>query len=254
MSDTWLLRPAARPQAGARLFCFPYAGAGASAFGRWHLHLPQDVELWAVQLPGRETRLRELPLRDLGAVADEIARRMLPLLDRPFAVFGHSMGALTAFETVRRLRAHALAPSVLFVSGKGAPHCQSIREELGELSDDDFIAAIDRLYGGVPTLLKDDPEFRQLYLPALRADVAAVCHHRHTEAPPLECSLHVLGGQSDRTAPPESLDAWRRYTVGEFRVHLFPGDHFFVQTARVAVLDLVAAELAQRGARQAVRQ
>ncbi len=214
-------------------------------YARWPEHLPADAEAWAVQLPGRETRLREQPIKDLAAIADEVARRIAPLRDRPFAFFGHSMGALIAFEAARRLRDRGQAPAMLFASGRQAPHLSQRRERLEGLSDDEFISAIARLFGGVPAVLREDPAFRELYLPPLRADVAAVSQYRPSDGPALECPIHALGGMSDGSAPRESLHAWSRHTSSRFEVHLFPGDHFFVSTARAAVLSVVAAEVAR---------
>ena len=253
-NDPWLIRPVSRASAEVRLVCFPNAGAGASAFARWHLLLPPSVELWVVQLPGRENRHREPFLTDLRTISDAITSSIVPLADRPLALFGHSMGAVTAFETAKRLRARGVRLSALFLSGRGAPHWPNPSEDLDQLSDDDFIAAVDHRYGGVPALLKEDVEFRQLYLPVLRADIAAVSHHRDTEAPPFECPVHVLGGTGDVTAPREALEGWRRHGVGEFKVHLFPGGHFFVQTATGAVLELLAAELARAARRETANQ
>lgn len=240
---SWLVRPLSRPQAAIRLLCFPFAGAGPSAFALWAYWLPSSVELWVVQLPGREARLRELPLTDLGSISEEVAWSVEPLFDRPVAFFGHSMGALTAFETAKRLRTLGVTPAALFLSGKGSPNGPDPLEGIDQLPDDEFITAIDGRYGGVPALLKDDAEFREIYLPALRADIAAVSRYRPTDALPFECPLHVLGGMSDQTASRDSLEGWSSETVGRFKVHMFPGGHFFVQTARAAILDLLASEL-----------
>jgi medium-chain acyl-[acyl-carrier-protein] hydrolase len=207
--------------------------------------MPADVETLAVQLPGRETRLRERPMNNIGAIADEVALRIAPLLDRPFAFFGHSMGALVAFETAKRLGLAGKTAAMLFVSGREAPHLSLDRERFEDLPDDEFIGAMDRKYGGVPALLKEDQEFRDLYLPPLRADVAAVTQYRHAGGPPLTCPIHVLGGVSDCSAPAESLSAWEQHTTDRCTVHLFPGGHFYVNTARAAVVGAVATELSR---------
>jgi medium-chain acyl-[acyl-carrier-protein] hydrolase len=183
-------------------------------------------------------------MKDLHAIANEVTRLIQPLLDRPFAFFGHSMGALVAFETARRLRDQGNGPQALFLSAREAPHLSKGREPLESLPDDEFIDAMDRIYGGVPAILREDFEFRDIYLPPLRADVTAVSHYRLIEGIPLDCPIHVLGGLSDRSVSRESLNAWDRHTAGRFGVHLFPGDHFYVNTARVAVISVVAAELA----------
>lgn len=244
LTSRWFTRLRARPEARLRLVCFSSAGAGASAFARWPEHLPPDVEAWAVQLPGRETRRLERPMTDLGAIVDEIEEHIQPLLDLPFAFFGHSMGALAAFETVRRLGENGQDAAMLFVSGRIAPHLSRQAEDLDVLSDEDFIGLMDRRFGGIPSLLKEDMEFRELYLPPLRADASAVSRYVHEDGPPLACPIYALGGVDDRSVPREALDAWDRHTTGGFSAHMFPGDHFYLQTARAALLGRISAGLA----------
>ena len=243
MTTQWLFCSQSRPQARLRLFCFPSAGNGASAYARWHLELPPWVEVWAVQLPGRETRLREAPLTELSSIVREVASELRPLLTVPFAFFGHSMGAWVAFETARLLATDGIEPGLLFVSGKSAPHLPDARDGVEGLTDDEFLAAMEQLYGGIPALFRTDPEFRQLYLPPLRADVSALLRHVHEVGPPLTCPLHALGGVDDASLTRESLAEWSQHTTGPFAAHFYPGNHFFVQTARSQVLALVSDHL-----------
>jgi surfactin synthase thioesterase subunit len=189
--------------------------------------------------------LRESPLTDLSSLVHQVATQVRPLLTVPFAFFGHSMGAWVAFETARQLAADGLEAGILFVSGKSAPHLPDTREGVEALTDDEFIAAMDRLYGGIPALFKTDPEFRALYLPPLRADVTALVRHAYQDGPPLTCPLHALGGVEDASMTRESLAAWSQHTTGPFAAHFYPGNHFFVQTARSQVLALVSDRLAQ---------
>jgi len=245
LTSRWFTRLRPRPEARVRLVCFSSAGAGASAFARWPDLLPAEVEVWAVQLPGRETRRLERPMADLVSIVDEIEEHVQPLLDLPFAFFGHSMGALAAFETVRRLSANGQDASMLFVSGRIAPHLSRVAEDLDALSDEAFIDLMDKRFGGIPSLLKEDMEFRELYLPPLRADAAAVSRYVHIDGPPLDCPIYALGGVDDRSVPRSALDAWDRHTASEFSTHVFPGDHFYIQTARAAVLSRISSGLAQ---------
>lgn len=245
MTTQWFNCSQPRPQARLRLICFPSAGNGASAYARWPLEFPASVEVWAVQPPGRETRLREAPIAHLSTIAHEVATQVRPLLDLPVAFFGHSMGAWVAFETARLLAADGLEPRMLFVSGKSAPHLRDKREGIDGLTDDDFLDAMDQLYGGIPALFRSDPEFRELYLPPLRADVSTLLRHVHVESAPLTCELHALGGLGDTSLTREELTAWRQHTTGTFGTHFFPGNHFFVQSARAEVIALVSGRLAR---------
>jgi medium-chain acyl-[acyl-carrier-protein] hydrolase len=189
--------------------------------------------------------LREAPIAHLLSIAHEVAAQVRPLLDLPVAFFGHSMGAWVAFETARLLAADGLEPRILFVSGKSAPHLRDRRQGVDGLSDDAFLDAMDELYGGIPALFRTDPEFRSLYLPPLRADVATLLRHVHVESAPLTCELHALGGLGDTSLTREDLAAWRRHSTGEFATHFFPGNHFFVQSARTDVIALVSGRLAR---------
>ncbi len=245
VASNWFIRLRPRPDAKIRLLCFPSAGAGASVYGRWSEHLPNEIEAWAVQLPGRETRRQEQSLTDIQAIADDCARLMQPILDRPYALFGHSMGALAAFEVARRLTAIGRQPLALFVSGRAAPHNSRGYEGIEELADDDFITRMDTMYGGVPELLKTDAEFRDLYLPPLRADVTAVARYKPSAETPNSFPIHVLCGTEDRSIERAALEAWESYAAGEFRLHMFPGDHFYVYSRREPVIALVSSALTQ---------
>ena len=243
--SNWFIRLRPRPDAKIRLICFPSAGAGASVYGRWSEHLPQEIEAWAVQLPGRESRRREPSLTDIQAIADDCARLIQPVLDRPYALFGHSMGALAAFEVARRLSAAGREPLALFASSRAAPHLSRGYENIEALGDDEFITQMDTMFGGVPDLLKTDAEFRDLYLPPLRADVTAVARYRPSSETPNSFPIHVLGGSEDHSVTRAALEAWESYAAGEFRLHMFPGDHFYVYSRREPVIALVSSALAQ---------
>jgi surfactin synthase thioesterase subunit len=226
-----------------RLICFPSAGAGASVFGRWAEHLPPDVDLWTLQLPGREARRNEALLSDIHDIADRLAPLVEPLLDVPFAFFGHSMGALIAYELTRRLATRGRAPMAVFISGRMAPHIVRVTKPVESFTDDEFIAEMDRQYGGVPELLRTDMEFRELYLPPLRADVGAVTRYRVVSRERLTMPLHVIGGEQDRSASRAQLDEWQPYAAGDFKVHMFPGDHFHLYARREPVIAMVARAL-----------
>jgi surfactin synthase thioesterase subunit len=245
MTGAWLLRPAARPQAGARLFCFPYAGVGGSVYRLWPAGLPVELEVCAVQLPGRENRLRETAVDSIPALVDLLVPALLPHLDRPFAVFGHSMGAVLASEFVRALASGGgPLPRHLIVSGRRPPHMPGPESPLHGLPDAEFVAEINRRYGGIPVAVMEHADLVELLLPSLRADMTAIETHRPKPRPPLPCPISVFAGSHDRLTPRDHLEAWRGETLNTFRVRVFPGDHFYLNVRRDDVLADLSVTLA----------
>lgn len=229
--------------ARVRLFCFPHAGAGVAAYRAWRPLLPPDVELALVHLPGREARLAEPPATSMDALLDDLAPALAPHAARPYALFGHSMGALLAHETARRLLAAGHAPPArLFVSGHRAPHLPDPRGALHERPDRELLPELERL-GGTPRELLDHPEMMALVLPVFRADLALCASRPRAPAPPLPCAITAFAGADDPVAPPASVGAWDSYGSG-FRLHVLPGGHFFVQAGAREVLRIVASDLA----------
>jgi medium-chain acyl-[acyl-carrier-protein] hydrolase len=244
-SNAWTLVQPARAAPRARLFCFPYAGAGATVFHGWSAALPPDVEVIAIKLPGRESRLRERAftrMEDLIAVLREV---VAGALDLPYALFGHSMGARIAFELARALRDAARpAPLHLYVSGCRAPQVPRNRATVHDRSDDDLRAELRAVYDA-PAALLDDPELAAIYLPILRADLTLHETHPHRVAAPLAAPLTAFGGADDPIVRPADLDAWAEHTRAGFDVAIFPGGHLFVRSARAAVLARLAEDLAR---------
>jgi surfactin synthase thioesterase subunit len=255
---TWLPVEPSR-DAPLRLFCFPHAGAGAGAYRPWSATLARaGIDVCPVQPPGREGRFREAPYDAVGPLVDDLAPVLEPYLDRPYALFGHSMGALIAFELAHRLREIA-APVHLFVSGRIAPQLRDPRPRLYDLPDAQLIARL-RALGGIPSGLLDARELIAMQLPLLRADLALNERYEYpavpSEAPgpsvgaktrglrrSLDVPLSAYGGVSDPKVSADELRAWHEQTTGLFRVQLLAGGHFFVQTAQPVLLRSVAAAL-----------
>ena len=230
---------------GIPLVCLPYAGGGASIFRAWKRSPPPGIEICPLQLPGREGRLREAPHRCVETLVAEILPPLRPLIGRPFALFGHSMGALIAFELARRLRAEgAPVPAHLFVSGHRAPQLPNPRSPLAHLPDAAFLAELRTRYDGVPAEVLRHPDLMALLLPCLRADLALVEDYQCDVAEPLACPISVYGGEDDPVANEAELAAWRAQTRGEFTLTRFAGTHFFIRSAREELLAALSRELA----------
>lgn len=247
----WLRKLSTPPNASLRLVCFPYAGAGASVFRNWTALLPADTELWAIQLPGRESRFIEPPVDRMEPIVKSVASEFLQLPEKPFAFFGHSMGALIAFETVRLLREQRTClPVCLFVSGNRPPQSQEMAPRTYDLPEKEFLEAIQRMNGTPPEIL-NDPELMELLLPVMRADLAVCQTYRYVAAQPLACLIVAFGGQDDPDAPPELLAAWAEQTEREFRPVILPGGHFYLQTSEARFLEYLSIELRSASAKSA---
>ncbi len=241
--DTWFAYRRPNLQAHARLFCFPYAGGGASIFANWSNFLPAWIEVCPIQLPGRENRIGETPLKRLSVLVDELVEALLPVLDLPFTFFGHSMGALVSFELTRQLRKRNLSlPSRLFLSGCGAPQMSNLEPPIYHLPREEFIAAVRRL-NGTPEEVWQHEELVKILLPYLRADFEIVDTYIYQPDVPLTIPITVYGGQQDRKVQPERLGAWSEQTTKTCVVRIFPGDHFFLRSSRKPLLTTLSQEL-----------
>ena len=241
--DRWIARPRPNPRARLRLFCIAHAGGGASSFRGWADALPAEVEVCPVQLPGRENRVAEPPFDRLEPLVAALCGAVRPYLDLPWALFGHSNGALIGFELARALRAQGL-PGIqhLFASGRRAPDVPSGTPDSRHLPADEFLAGLADL-GGISRELLQHREMVELLLPMLRADVSLYETYEFREQPPLDCPITAYGGTEDARVSREALEAWGRHATGPFRVRIFPGGHFFHQTERTAFLRTLSADL-----------
>lgn len=237
----WLSCLRRQPAPRLRMFCFPYAGGGASAFRRWQAKLPQVLELCPVQLPGREERLGESALTNIRQIAEAAADALDSELDLPFAVFGHSMGALIAFEFCDAIRARGYQAGHLIVSAYHAPTMGPL-PRLTDLSDEEFVDELKRLNGS-PASVFEDAELLQLFLPILRADFHAVDTYHYSPREPLSCPITTIGGIDDGEFPPNEFDGWRLETSNDFNLRLVPGDHFFLGPSEDLVLAYILEAL-----------
>ena len=236
--------PAAPAAPAVRLFCLPFAGGGASTYAAWPALFPDGVEVCPVELPGRLTRWSEKPFDRADPLVEALATALAGELDGPYALFGHSMGALLAFELARTLRRRGAAePQVLFVSGGPAPHLPRRWEQIHDQPDDVVVARL-RDLGAVPEDVYAEPELLELLMPTIRADFSVVETHVHRPEPPLGCPVVAFAGAEDREVPPDQVAPWHQHTTGSFTRQVLPGGHFFLHNARTALLDTVRAALA----------
>ncbi|MBV1940511.1 alpha/beta fold hydrolase [Streptomyces sp. BV286] len=210
-----------------RLICFPHAGAGAGAYAEWAALLPPEIELAAVQLPGRQNRIAEAPVTAVGPLVKLLTQALRPVMDGPFSFFGHSGGAVLAFELARALQAKGgPQPSGLFLSAQSAPGTAGRIKQLRDLTDDDLAAEVVRL-GGIEPEIAEDQDVMDALLPTLRADFDLWEQHRIESGPRLKSPITVLSGATDPRAPLDTLDGWREQTEGAFTTRLYPGGHFY---------------------------
>jgi medium-chain acyl-[acyl-carrier-protein] hydrolase len=239
-TSEWLWFPVRRPMASLRLVCIPYAGGGAGIFRSWPVSFPY-AEVAVVRLPGRERRFNQAPFRDFGKLLDALAAELTPLRDRPLALFGHSMGALLAFELARLMSANSGPdPVKLFVSGCRAPDLFSIRTS--QFSDAEFIDHL-RTFRLLPEAANPQTDLLKLMLPTVRADFAAAESYRYQPGPLLRCAVHAYCGANDPHVVEQTMALWREQTSGAFTLEFMPGGHFFLHSAEEQMLRRIDARL-----------
>jgi len=231
-----------------RLICFPHAGGAASYYFALARELAPDPELYAVQYPGRQDRRREPSFDRIAPLADAIAHAMDGFADQPFAFFGHSMGAIVAFEVAQRLRARlAPGPVRLFASGRRAPSTLR-RETVHQRDDQGLVAELVRL-GGTDRRSLADPDILAMTLPPTRADYTAIeTYGCEPGTPPLDCPITVLTGDSDPHTSRAEIAAWAEHTTRGADFHAFPGGHFFLDDWRPRLASLIRGALLPEGA------
>jgi len=230
--DRWFVCPQPNPNTDLRLFLFPYAGGTPTAFTKWSAEFPNNIETNIIHYPGRGSRFNESPIKELSVLVQEINHAILPLLDKPFIFFGHSMGGMIAFELARRLSPQ---PQILFVSACGAPQFPDPNHPLHLLTDSEFIKSLQKL-NGLPADVINNSELTQLLLPTLRADFEAIESHKYNfSEDQLKCPIIAFGGCDDTHVSRERLEGWSAQTSASFKSQYFSGDHFFINTARQSV-------------------
>jgi surfactin synthase thioesterase subunit len=244
-----IFRPS-RPIAGAgaqirrRIFCFPYAGAGATIFRAWADLLPLDVELCVPVLPGRDARVGEPPIPEMEPLIQSLLGQLIPRLTLPYAVFGHSMGAFIAFDLVHEIARRGLRePSRLFVSAQRGPSLPYLETPIFHLPDEQFLAGVVARYKSIPQPVIEQVEFMRVLLRILRADFKLVEDYKYRAATRLACPITVFGAVDDSRVTTGQLEAWAKETSDRCTLHLLPGGHFFMDSARAELLALIRLDL-----------
>jgi medium-chain acyl-[acyl-carrier-protein] hydrolase len=239
----WVKDSKPNGQTKLRLFCLPYAGGWSQIYRHWAEYLPKEIELCPIELPGRGPRLIEKPITHFPELVQKISTSLHPYLDRPFAFFGHSMGALLSFELVLALRSQGYpSPKILFVSGYRAPHIKSEHSPIYNLPEPEFIEEIRRMEG-TPEAVLANAELRELIFPALRADFEAIYNYQYKPSKPLDLPITVFGGLEDHGINLSALEDWRRHTNKKFRLQMFQGNHFFLHEAQPLILQVIQQQL-----------
>jgi surfactin synthase thioesterase subunit len=225
------------------LLCIPYAGGNASLYRNWQEQLGPRVNVQAVQLPGRATRISDPPHTNISVLVEEISNEMDKILNGRFAVFGHSMGALIAFELARFRRSRSLSqPENLILSGCPSPRCRELSARATHtLEDNDFIEKL-REYNGTPPDVLAHAEMMKIMLPTIRADFELVHNYNPLKQPPLDIPITLLAGRSDSLSK-EKILPWQEETMHPTKLHMLDGDHFFINDSFSEVMKIVRDEL-----------
>jgi medium-chain acyl-[acyl-carrier-protein] hydrolase len=240
-STKWFVCPQPNLAAETRLFIFPHAGGSPAAFSKW---TSGNIETYIAHYPGRGSRFNEPMIKKLDTLVENLLREIQPLLDKPFALFGHSMGGLIAYELARSLQHFSLPrPPRLFISACAAPQLPESNPPIHSLPEHEFLEA-SKKFNGVPAEISDQAEALNVLLPVLRADFEAVETYRFDpKEHPLDIPIIAFGGLDDERVRRERIEGWASQTNSTFKTQYFPGGHFFINTARDAVISSIAAEL-----------
>lgn len=239
--SSWLLHRL-KPNARMRLFCVPYAGGGASVYRSWTGGFPHEIEVCCIQLPGRENRLAEPLFTRMEPLVEAMAEALAPALDRPFALFGHSMGGLIAYELAGLLqRRYRMTPNHLFVSACRAPEMPD-PIQWHVLGDQELMAEL-RQVPGFPAEVLEHPELMQVLLPIIRADSAVTETYVYREAEPLRFPLTVFASEQDEVIPMATIEPWRKYTRAAFDLKMVDGHHLFIQQQAPQMIRVILEKL-----------
>ncbi|MFD9905955.1 thioesterase II family protein [Streptomyces sp. NPDC059063] len=246
-TDLWIRRYFPSAEARVQLICLPHAGGSASYYRPVAQALSPRIEVLAVQYPGRQDRRHEPVIDDLATLAARVCEALVPALDRPFALFGHSMGATLAYEVAQRLEHRERYAERLFASARRAP--SRVRDERVHLRDDDGLIADVRALSGTDQQVFGDEDMMRMVLPSIRGDYRAAETYRYASGPRLRCPITALAGDEDPKASHEEVAAWGTHTAGDFELRTYPGGHFYLLDHTADVLSLIEERLSESALR-----
>ncbi len=223
------------------LFCFPFAGGGASAYNQWIKKMQSELTVCPIQLPGREDRIRERPYENFSELLDDLEKAIFSVLKGSFALWGHSMGGKIAYELEKRMEKRGCIAKCFLVSGCKAPHLQE-PNPISHLSDDEFKKELKR-FEGMPKEILDNQELIDYFLPMLRADFKMNELYNDNTATTLMCPIVAFAGKDDKEANAEEMKAWRVYTENNFDYEIFSGGHFYIRDQQEKVIQTVKDQL-----------
>ncbi|MGE5401203.1 MAG: thioesterase II family protein [Ignavibacteriales bacterium] len=232
-----------RPSAPIRLFCLPYAGGGAHIFRKWSDAFPGNIEVCPLELPGRGRRIAEPLINNMELLVEEIAGHLVSHLDKPFCFFGHSMGALISYELTRYLKKiHKVSPVHLFASAHPAPGVLKKEPVMHTLPDKEFIVKLEKM-NGMPGEVLNNRELMEIMLPILRSDFRVCETYSPKENFLTDCPITVFGGLNDSSINQKDLIAWKNYTSSTNKLHMLPGDHFFLYQQEKYIISTICNDI-----------
>ena len=247
-TSKWFLVTRHKPSAKYRLFCFPYAGGSATAFMEWEDLLPDDVELVAIQPPGRADRMNEGLLTSVGEMAQQIVRAIPPLLDRSYLIYGHSLGSVVSFELLHALKIRNLPlPQRFFCGARRAPHTASRIPPIHDYPLEEFKSELKGL-NGTPSVVLDNADLMEIFVPILRTDFKAAYMYRREPVEKLECEVSVFCGSRDDKVIPEDMLGWQDHFMRQADFRIFDGGHFFMNDNKASVVNAILESIARRHA------
>jgi medium-chain acyl-[acyl-carrier-protein] hydrolase len=239
LRNPWILDGSITVPPLLSLFCFPSAGAGASVFRSWMRRFPRGRHVCAIQLPGREERANEPALTDMEKLSEQVEQEVRPYTRRPFAFFGHSMGAILAFEVARRLQKTAAAtPEILIVTACPAPQLERDEVQSHQLDDSELRMELKKLEG-TPAEILEDSELMQSLLPQIRADFQVVQTYKYCSGERLRCPILAIAGADDQEVSEAEMNAWRVQTSRDFFFCVLPGNHFLPINSPESVISTI---------------